>query len=67
MVLVEKNSLLIKTSTFPFEKEAIDLIMASYSQDGYNSRVEELRETEYPLLKGLCIIIIVDLTILTQQ
>lgn len=27
--------------------------MADYSQDGYNSRVEEIREQEYPMLKGV--------------
>jgi hypothetical protein len=39
--------------------------MASYSQDGYNSRVEELREQEYPMLKGLHVLH-VDIAVLIQ-
>lgn len=27
--------------------------MADHNKDGYNSRVEDIREHEYPMLKGL--------------
>lgn len=42
--------------------------MANSSQDDYNCRVQQLREQEYPMLRGLCVLVLdFDIALLISQ